>query len=49
MHTDRTAETADWGALIVAAQAGDRLAFEELVRATYLDTYTLALRLTANE
>ena len=49
MHTDRTAETVDWSALIAAAQAGDRLAFEELVRATYVDTYTLALRLTANE
>ncbi len=33
----------------VAAKAGDRQAFEELVRRTYLDTYTLALRLTANE
>ena len=35
--------------LITAATAGDRQAFEELVRRTYLDTYTLALRLTANE
>jgi RNA polymerase sigma-70 factor (ECF subfamily) len=35
--------------LIAAAKAGDRQAFEELVRRTYLDTYTLALRLTANE
>ena len=47
--TDRTAETEDWGELVTAAQAGDRRAFEELVRATYVDTYTLALRLTANE
>jgi RNA polymerase sigma-70 factor (ECF subfamily) len=47
--TDRTAETEDWGELVAAAQAGDRRAFEELVRATYVDTYTLALRLTANE
>jgi RNA polymerase sigma-70 factor (ECF subfamily) len=35
--------------LIAAARAGDRQAFEDLVRRTYLDTYTLALRLTANE
>jgi RNA polymerase sigma-70 factor (ECF subfamily) len=35
--------------LIAAAKAGDRQAFEELVRRTYLDTYNLALRLTANE
>ncbi len=35
--------------LIDAAQAGDRSAFEELVRRTYLDTYTLAYRLTGNE
>ena len=35
--------------LIEAAQRGDRSAFEELVRATYLDTYTLAARLTGNE
>src|SRR5215813_14630617 len=35
--------------LVRAAQAGDRPAFDELVRRTYVDTYTLALRLTANE
>ena len=35
--------------LIAAARAGDRQAFEDLVRRTYLDTYNLALRLTANE
>lgn len=35
--------------LIVAAQDGDRKAFEELVRHTYADTYTLAYRLTGNE
>ncbi len=35
--------------LVRAAQAGDRQAFDELVRRTYVDTYTLALRLTANE
>jgi len=34
--------------LVVAAQAGDRSAFDELVRLTYADTYTLAFRLTAD-
>jgi len=40
---DRVAE------LVAAAQAGDRSAFDELVRATYVDTYTLAYRITGNE
>src|SRR3954454_17700563 len=35
--------------LVSAAKAGDRSAFDELVRATYADAYTLAYRLTANE
>ena len=35
--------------LVVAAQGGDREAFEAVVRATQADTYALALRLTANE
>ncbi len=35
--------------LVAAAQAGDREAFDELVRATYADTYTLAYRLTGDE
>ena len=35
--------------LVLAAQEGDRPAFDELVRRTYVDTYTLALRLTAHE
>lgn len=35
--------------LVTAARDGDREAFDELVRATYADTYTLALRLTGNE
>jgi RNA polymerase sigma factor, sigma-70 family len=35
--------------LITAAQAGDRRAFDELVRRTYLDLFTLAIRLTGNE
>ena len=39
----------DQAELISAAQAGDRSAFDELVRQTYVDTYTLAVRLTGNE
>ena len=35
--------------LVEAAKAGDEAAFEELVRATYADTYTLAYRLCGNE
>ena len=35
--------------LVTAARDGDRSAFDELVRATYADTFTLALRLTGNE
>jgi len=37
------------GELVTAAKAGDRSAFDELVKATYAGTYTLALRLTHNE
>ena len=33
---------------VSAAQAGDQRAFDELVRVTYDDTYSLALRLTGN-
>jgi RNA polymerase sigma-70 factor (ECF subfamily) len=39
----------DHGDLIRAAQQGDRSAFDELVRQTYVDTFTLAFRLTGNE
>jgi RNA polymerase sigma-70 factor, ECF subfamily len=39
----------DVDALVTAARAGDRPAFDELVRATYADTYTLAYRLTGDE
>jgi RNA polymerase sigma-70 factor (ECF subfamily) len=35
--------------LVAAAQDGDREAFDELVRVTYAESYTLALRLTGNE
>lgn len=40
---------ADEAALIERARDGDRGAFEELVRASYADTYTLAYRLTGDE
>src|SRR5256885_4836325 len=39
----------DQAELVAAAKAGDRSAFEELVRATYADAYTLAYRLTGDE
>jgi RNA polymerase sigma-70 factor (ECF subfamily) len=35
--------------LVAAAREGDRPAFDELVRRTYVETYTLAMRLTAHE
>ena len=35
--------------LVTAAKAGDRRAFDEIVKATYAETYTLAYRLTGNE
>jgi RNA polymerase sigma-70 factor (ECF subfamily) len=35
--------------LVAAARDGDQGAFEELVRQTYVATYTLAYRLTGNE
>jgi RNA polymerase sigma-70 factor (ECF subfamily) len=35
--------------LVGLARDGDRSAFDELVRRTHVDTYTLALRLTAHE
>lgn len=39
----------DQAELVGAAQQGDRQAFEELVRLTYADTFTLACRLTGNQ
>ena len=35
--------------LVTAARDGDRAAFDELVRVTYAETFTLTLRLTGNE
>jgi len=40
---------ADLTELVTAARGGDREAFDEIVRATYPETFALALRLTANE
>lgn len=39
----------DVAELVTRAQDGDRAAFDDIVKATYADTYTLALRLTGNE
>ncbi|MGQ0805970.1 MAG: RNA polymerase sigma factor [Actinomycetota bacterium] len=50
MATDRTPEMVEeLERLVAVAREGDRDAFDELVRRTYVDTYTLAIRLTANE
>ncbi len=47
-RASRSART-DIDELVVAAQGGDRGAFDALVRATYVDTYTLAHRLTGDD
>lgn len=39
----------DLTGLVTAARSGDKSAFDELVKATYADMYTLAYRLTGNE
>ena len=39
----------DQAELVEAAKGGDRSAFDELVKATYADVYTLAYRLTGNQ
>jgi RNA polymerase sigma-70 factor (ECF subfamily) len=46
---DITGGRDDLAELVDAAQEGDRAAFDELVRRTYVDTYTLAYRLTGHE
>lgn len=46
---DITGGRDDLAGLVDAAQDGDRAAFDELVRRTYVDTYTLAFRLTSHE
>ena len=39
----------DEAELVDAARSGDRQAFDELVRRTFVETFTLARRLTGNE
>jgi RNA polymerase sigma-70 factor (ECF subfamily) len=46
---DMTDSDDEMARLVAAARAGDRAAFDELVRRTHAATYTLALRLTLNE
>ncbi len=48
MRSNSTMPT-DLAALVSAAKVGEPGAFDALVEATYAETYTLALRLTANE
>jgi RNA polymerase sigma-70 factor (ECF subfamily) len=49
MHHTETGERDDLRGLVESAREGSRPAFDELVRRTYVDTYTLAVRLTGNE
>jgi RNA polymerase sigma-70 factor (ECF subfamily) len=51
METNRPEDRApdELLSLVASARRGDRGAFDELVRRTYVDTYTLAVRLTGNE
>lgn len=44
-----TAMTTEMDELVARARQDDRLAFDELVRRTHADTYTLAFRLCGNE
>jgi RNA polymerase sigma-70 factor (ECF subfamily) len=48
-QTNETGQRDELAGLVEAAQGGSREAFDELVRRTYVDTYTLAVRLTGNE
>jgi RNA polymerase sigma-70 factor, ECF subfamily len=48
-HDTTTGERDELARLVDAARDGERGAFDELVRRTYVDTYTLALRLTGHE
>ena len=49
MQTHESGERDDLQGLVETAREGSRSAFDELVRRTYVDTYTLALRLTGHE
>ena len=48
-RVQRSSTRVDVTALVAAARAGDRKAFEALVRQTYAETYTLAYRLVGNQ
>ena len=48
-HRSAARAPEELGALVLAARDGDRDAFEQLVRATASDTYSLAHRLVGNE
>jgi RNA polymerase sigma-70 factor (ECF subfamily) len=49
MSKDDSGERDGLVKLVEAAREGSRSAFDELVRRTYVDTYTLAVRLCGNE
>lgn len=48
-HDDDAGAPDEIAELVTAARQGDRDAFDEIVRLTYVDTYTLAVRLTASD
>lgn len=48
-HEDDAGASDELADLVDAARTGDRAAFDEIVRRTYVDTYTLAVRLTASD
>ena len=48
-HRDSPGAPDELHVLVDAARRGDRGAFDELVRRTYVDTYTLAVRLTGTK
>jgi RNA polymerase sigma-70 factor, ECF subfamily len=48
-HDTTTGDRDELAELVDAARDDERGAFDELVRRTYVDTYTLALRLTGHE
>ncbi len=49
MRGSNSVTPGDMVALVLAAKEGDRASFDELVRLTYAETYTLAFRLTGDE
>ena len=49
MPTNESGDRDDLKGFVEAARDGSRSAFDELVRRTYVDTYTLAVRLTGHE